>query len=737
MRAAYPTTEGYARGSDGTRLFYEVYGSGDRSVLFLPSWQIVHSRIYKAQVPYLSRYLRVVAFDPRGNGRSERPAAGYDHDTAAADALAVLDATGIKRAALVGVSRAAWPAVILAAQRPERVERVALIGAALAEGGPGPEFFRPRERYDGWDKRNAHYWQQDYRGWLEFFFSQLFCEPHSTKQIEDGVRWGLETTPEILIATVEQAGCRTPLDELLVHIRCPLLLIHGAEDRIRPVALSEHAQARVAGSELHVLDGCGHGPQARDPVRVNRLLREFLGFPHPLAPSPTRGAGEHEGSTAPRSPHGLGEGAGGRGVADVRYAGEGAIRWRRAMTRPRRALFISSPIGLGHARRDLAIADALRERCPGLEIDWLAQDPVTRVLRARGERIHPASELLAGEAAHIEAEAAAGGGEHDLRVFFAWREMDEILLANFMVFGDLVESEPYDLWLGDEAWDVDYFLHENPELKTAPFVWLTDFVGWLPVDADPSSREAVLAADYNAEMLEQVARFPRVRDRAIFVGNPDDVVPGGFGPGLPEIRAWTERHYAFSGYVLPPELAEAPNREALRARLGFRPDERVVFATVGGTAVGKHLLARVIESFPWAKRLVPELRMIVVTGPRIDPATLPQQAGLEYRGYVPDLDEQLAACDLAVVQGGLSTCMELTAAGRPFLYFPLGGHFEQRFHVPHRLANYGAGVRMEYAETTPESLATAIASGLERPVRPRPVERDGARRAAELIAPLL
>ena len=405
------------------------------------------------------------------------------------------------------------------------------------------------------------------------------------------------------------------------------------------------------------------------------------------------------------------------------------------MARPKRALFISSPIGLGHVQRDLAIADALRRLHPDLAVDWLAQEPVTRVLAARGERIHPASDRLAQEAAHIEAEA--GDREHDLRVFYAWREMDEILLANFMVFHDLVEAEPYDLWLGDEAWDVDYFLHENPELKTAPFVWLTDFVGWLPVDRGPDSREASLTADYNAEMLEHVARFPRVRDRAIFVGNPDDVVPERFGPGLPAIRDWTERHYQFSGYVLPSDFARLPDRAALRARLGFRPDEPVVFVAVGGTAVGRHLLAKVIASFPMARRLVSGLRMIVVAGPRIDPATLPQHPGLEYRGYVHDLYEQLAACDLAVVQGGLSTCMELAAAGRPFLYFPLAGHFEQRFHVPHRLANYAAGTRLEYAETTPEMLARAIAAQLDRPARPRPVETDGARRAAGLIAPLL
>ena len=59
--------------------------------------------------------------------------------------------------------------------------------------------------------------------------------------------------------------------------------------------------------------------------------------------------------------------------------------------------------------------------------------------------------------------------------------MDEILLANFMVFHDLVREEDYDLWIGDEAWELDYYLHENPEQKTAAYVWLTDFVGWLPM----------------------------------------------------------------------------------------------------------------------------------------------------------------------------------------------------------------------------------------------------------------
>ena len=103
--------------------------------------------------------------------------------------------------------------------------------------------------------------------------------------------------------------------------------------------------------------------------------------------------------------------------------------------------------------------------------------------------------------------------------------MDEILLANFMVFHDVVRDEPYDLWIGDEAWELDYYLHENPELKTAAYAFLTDFVGWLPMP-EGGEEEARLTADYNAEMIEQIARFPRVRDRAIFVGDARRRRPG-------------------------------------------------------------------------------------------------------------------------------------------------------------------------------------------------------------------
>ena len=695
-RARYPDEEGYVE-RDGVRLFYEVYGSGEPTVLLLPTWSIIHSRHWKAQIPYLARHARVITFDGRGNGRSDRPSTveAYAEREFAADAVAVMDATATERAVIVGLSAGALWGTVLAAEHPERVAGAVFIAPAapfaqhLAR--TTTPFDEPLETYDGWAKYNRHYWLQDYRGFLEFFFSKVFTEPHSTKQFEDCVGWGLETTPETLALTTlgRELHDRDEFAALCRRIVCPVLVIHGTEDAVRPCVVGEEL-ADVTGGAFVALEGSGHCPHARDPVRVNLLLREFV---------------------APRPP---------------------ARRWTRGRTRAKRALYLSSPIGLGHARRDIAIARELRALHPDLQIDWLAQHPVTAALDAAGEQVHPASEHLANESHHIHSESV----DHDLHCFQAWRRMDEILVANFMVFHDLVSEQPYDLWIADEGWEIDYYLHENPDEKRAAYAWLTDFVGWLPMP-DGGEHEAGLTADYNAEMIEHIARFPRVRDRAIFVGDPDDVVPDGFGPGLPQIADWTVKHFEFPGYVTGYDAAEVQDRERLRAQLGYGHDEQVCVVAVGGSGVGHAMLARVIAAFPEARELVPRLRMIVVAGPRIDPASLPAQDGLELRAYVPDLYRHLAACDLAVVQGGLTTTMELTAARRPFLYFPLRHHFEQNLHVPHRLERYGAGRRMDYETATPAVIAEAIAAEIGREVDYAPVATDGAAKAAARLAELL
>ena len=627
-RATAPTESGFAD-SGGVRIAYEVFGQGEETVLLLPPWSIAHSRFWKAQVPYLARHFRVVTSDPRGNGRSDRPDSPADYGPwkDAEDAVAVLDATGTPRCVFVAHCAIAGGALLLAADHPERVAGAVFMSPALPITPARPErtghsFEAELPEYVDWQKTNRHYWEQDFRGFLEFFFGRCLPEAHSTKQLEDAIDWGLDGAPETLVRTIEAPDLdESAARELMRRIRCPVLVTQGDEDLLIPGDRGA-AFAAATGGELVAWEGVGHLPNARHPVPFNLMLRDFA---------------ERAWQRPQRRPP-----------------------WRRAIRRPRRALFVSSPIGLGHAWRDVAIARELRALEPELEIEWLAQEPVTHVLERCGERIHPASALLARESRHIAAEARG----HELNVFQAWRRMDEILLANFMLFHDVATEESYDLWIGDEAWELDYYLHENPELKHAAYCFLTDFVGWLPM-AEGGAEEARLTADYNAEMIEQIDRFPGVRDRALFVGNPADVVPHSFGAGLPKIAPWVEEHFEFTGYVLGPGSGAPEDHAALRAELGYAPGERVCVVTVGGSGVGSGLLERVIAAFPEVRRRVQGLRMIVVCGPRIDRDAFPSHEGLELHGYVHGLSRHLAACDIAVVQGGLATGMELAAGGRP------------------------------------------------------------------------
>jgi len=208
MRARQPDADGYVD-RDGVKLAYEVFGTGSPTVLLMPTWSIIHSRFWKLQVPYLARHFRVVTFDGRGCGRSDRPvgADAYADAEFAADAMAVLDGTGTDRAVLVALSSGAVWSIQLAVGHPERVLGVVAIGPSV---GLVPRHEERRrwawdERHDtteGWAKYNRHYWLEgDYESFLEFFFGQMFSEPHSTKQVEDCVGWGKEIEPATLVDT--------------------------------------------------------------------------------------------------------------------------------------------------------------------------------------------------------------------------------------------------------------------------------------------------------------------------------------------------------------------------------------------------------------------------------------------------------------------------------------------------------------------------------------------------------
>lgn len=677
-----PAQQGFIE-RDGVRSYYAVFGESGPWVAFAPIFQIGSVQMLKATAPYLSMHCRVLVMDLRGNGRSDRPQgqSNYSFDHYYADFVAVLDALDIRRLAVIGMSATSMTAIRLAAEQPDRVTHLVVSGGYAESRLTDPKFVQMV-------REQSERMRSDWAGYLDWFLALIFCEPHSTKQFEDGVRYGWSTTGEI-VDWARNGWLDQDVRELARKVRCPTLVIHGEEDHRVPIAKGEEIHALIPDSRMLRIGGGAHVVSGRDPVMFNRAVRPFIG-------AVPRGA-----------------------------------TWTRAMARKRRVLFISSPIGLGHVQRDVAIARELRNLHPDIAIDWFTVDPATRYLEREGERVHPITARLANESRHIELMA----GEHDLSAFFGIRTMDEIMAFNFMMFLDLMGQEHYDLVIGDEAWDVDYYYHENPELKRQPFVFMTDFVGSLPVEAD--EREACLCAERNAEDIEHIARYPYIRDASIFIGNPDDVTDAPFGPGLPQIRGWTDRNFTYSGYALPFDPARLADTERTRALHGYRPDEKLAIAAVGGTTVGRALLRKIAAAFPLMKQQVPELRMILVAGPRLADEAFPRHPGLEVRPYVHNLFEHLSCADLALVQGGLSTCMELVATRRPFLSFPLQRHFEQCIHVRRRLANYDADRALDYRGLDPAMLADHALKTMHEPVRYKPVETNGAARAARRIADVL
>ena len=408
-----------------------------------------------------------------------------------------------------------------------------------------------------------------------------------------------------------------------------------------------------------------------------------------------------------------------------------------------KVLFISGSIGLGHITRDLAIAAELRARWPGLELCWLAGEPARLVLRQAGEPLTPECEQYAGE---------TGWGEQLARGFRlpltdplaifrrpVWLFRTVLSLAreqsrNFELFHQVAKREKCDLVVADEAFDLMLALARHPEKKLSPLAMICDFVGLEPTSSSPL--EWLWVQMLNRWSIRVARGLPRFCDRILFVGEEEDVADKPFGLFLPNRRRWAAEVLTYLGYVLPFHREDFQDQTAVRRRLGYG-SEPLVICAIGGTQIGKGLLELCGRAYSILRDRLPSLRMIAVAGPRLDPETLDLPKGVERRGYVHHLYEHLAAADLAVVQGGGTTTLELTALGRPFIYFPLEGHFEQRIHVAGRIERHQAGLQMEYSETTPAALAGAAHSLIGKPVKYPRIRMDGAKRAAEVLSALL
>jgi pimeloyl-ACP methyl ester carboxylesterase/UDP:flavonoid glycosyltransferase YjiC (YdhE family) len=673
--------------NNGVKIWYEVHGGGEPTLVMVHGLQLQHSEFLKrTYVPFLSRHMRVVTLDLRGNGRSGRPNEGYDLDTYVEDVRAVVETAGLGRFAMAGPSLGSSIIVRYHTAHPGRASHLILYSgmARQVRSQDYPEG-APREALES----VFRHWEKDPEAMVKQIIALGCSENYSLRDRELMWKWAHETSEQIWLMGWKAVVFGIDVREDLRSIDIPVLVLHGQEDKLIFPAAAEYLHRNIPTSQLVIIPDAGHSFIRTWP----QVARHMLAFLQP-------GTGDRP-RPKPRGEH------------------------------PRKILWISCPVGLGHVTRDLAIVNEMRKHIPDLTVEWLAVDPARSFLDTTGEQIHPMSDGLWDECHEFESHA----GAHTLDAIEAFWEMDKLLNHNFMVFTDAVRNNGYDLVVADDSFEVPQYLHYNPSLKTSPFVFITDFGGASNVSEDQTKQAHV--HNFNGIWVEMREIHPEVSDLSLFIGELEDVPDTSFGEGLPNRRQWTNEHFEFIGYILPFDPADYANREALRTELGFSPGEKVLLVAVGGTWVGRPLIEKCLAAQATLRDTVTELRTVVLCGSRIDPTSFGRFEGVDFQPFTPDPIKLYAACDLAVVQGGLSTTMELTGLGRPFLYFPLKDHCEQAEYVDFRLKRYKAGVRMDFHRTSPSQLAEAIAANIGAPVNYKPVNTDGGKKAAAMIVELV
>ena len=396
----------------------------------------------------------------------------------------------------------------------------------------------------------------------------------------------------------------------------------------------------------------------------------------------------------------------------------------------KKILYVSGSIGLGHVTRDLAIAHQLHKQCPEVELSWLACHPATLLLKEADENLLPESDTYANT--NIHAENTAKGFEMST-LKYALNE-SKILRRNIKIYKQIFKRENFDLVISDEAYDLITALAMKLVRLKAPFVMIYDFLGMDSVTKNPF--EKLLSNISNQLWKKWDKLFSNPKNLALFVGELEDIPDKKFGIFHTKRRKHAKKFYNFTGYVLPFVPSQYTDITKIRAKLGYGP-EPLIICTIGGTSIGKDLLELCAQAYPIIKQKISDLRMVLVCGPRLATDMLKVPKGVEIKGYVPALYEHFAASDLAIVQAGGTTTIELTALNKPFLYFPLAKHCEQQIHVVERLTRQNAGIRMEYSKTTPEILTDMVITNLGKKVNYPPIPTNGAQNAAQIITKLL
>ena len=396
----------------------------------------------------------------------------------------------------------------------------------------------------------------------------------------------------------------------------------------------------------------------------------------------------------------------------------------------KKILFISGSLGLGHVGRDIEIAKELRKLRTDVEISWMAESPASDVLEKEGEKLLPEAKEL--YSSNLELEKSTK--EYKANLVQWVKAVQKGWAKNVNVYAKISETYDFDLWVGDEPYDIMIALVKNPSFKKSPFIVINDSLG---LDTNSLNiMEHLIVSMTNKAWMDFLSREPPLAELNIMIGEQEDIPDKNFGFMRPNRRRIAEKFVKFVGYILPADIEKFKNKANAREVLGYGNDP-FILCSIGGTSAGKDLLSLCIDAYPTMKQKIPRLKMILVCGPRLSPDSFRTPDGVKAFGYIPDLYKHLGAADLSIVTGGGTITLELTALERPFLYFPLREHAEQQFAVAPRCMRHNAGVRMDYAKTTPEQLAEAVVSNINKQVNYPILPTKGAQESARLINQIL
>jgi len=393
----------------------------------------------------------------------------------------------------------------------------------------------------------------------------------------------------------------------------------------------------------------------------------------------------------------------------------------------KRILFISWQGGMGHITRDLAIAQEIHRQNPEWELHWFAHPIATMLLNDAGENVLPESKLSAdytsiGESVYHDFQLNL------IKYILATRKAYN---KNVELFRQVIRERTYDLIIGDESYEVCFAMCEGHIQNHPPFIMMHDFIG---IDSVKKNFFAKFFINIRNRKWLPIPDLPEVTQ--FFIGELEDVPDKVFGLGLPNRREWARKHCRILGNVVRFDPAQYADRSNIRKKLGYGSDPLVICA-LGGSSAGYEMLTLCGRAFPLIRNTIPKLKMVFACGPNLNLKSLDVPEGIEVRGYVPELYEHFAASDLAIVVGGGSSTIELVALNQPFLYFPLEAQFDQQINIAGRLERLGAGIKMRYFQTTPESMAEQIIANLGKEVIYPPVPIDGAEKAVQYISEMI